>query len=102
VSLAESPFHLPGSILVVASRVLETLGFESESQLISWALRASGTRASHPTLGALGQPEKAIGHESHIRTMVGTSTTVLLCCFRKSRTVATELAGGVVGDWDRD
>jgi hypothetical protein len=57
--------HL-GSILSVVSRVLETLGLDGESQPIKFGAACFGHPVSHPTLGPLGQPEKAIGHESPI------------------------------------
>ena len=55
-----------GSSLAVAVGFFETLGFESESQLMKLGTMCLGHLVSQPTLGPLGQPEKAIGHESPI------------------------------------
>jgi hypothetical protein len=50
----------------MASRVLETLGFEGEYQPDKLGPACLGHRAPEPTLCPLGQPEKAIDHESLI------------------------------------
>jgi len=47
-------------------RVLETLWFESESQKCPSGSVCLGHVVSGNTLGPLGQPEKAMGHESQI------------------------------------
>jgi hypothetical protein len=41
-----------------------------------------GHQVSQPTLGPLGQPEKAMGHESRIELWSPNLTAVLLCWFR--------------------
>jgi len=47
-----------------------------------------GHRVSHPTLGPLGQPEKAMGHESRIEPWLTPNDHVLLCWFRNTGFVA--------------
>jgi hypothetical protein len=44
-----------------------------------------GHSVSQPTLGPLGQPEKAMGHESQIELWSPNLNTVLLCWFRNGQ-----------------
>ena len=70
--------------MAVASRVLETLWFEGEYPPTMFRpLCSSNTGVSDYTLCPLGQPKKAIGHESQIGPWLPHSAIVRLVCFRK-------------------
>ena len=82
LSVSDRVRSIPGIFSGGGRQVLETLWFESESQLSKLGAACFGHLVSQPTLGPLGQPEKAMGHESRIELWSPNLTTFCFAGFR--------------------